>query len=138
MDDGSYQNKTASVRLLEINKNRPENSPQKRMQSPNKKMVKIISEVTFNLSQYVDQGDIDLSLPFKSLIFSPNAIVDLTLNIRQVSDESLVQDGAQIRQATYRGGESNVPSPLLKQDYTNSPGQERGGEQGPEESEAVK
>ena len=45
-------------------------------------MVKIISEVTFNLSQYVDQGDIDLSLPFKSLIFSPNAIVDLTLNIR--------------------------------------------------------
>ena len=87
IDDGTLQKKSGTVRLLEVNKSKAmaasaQTTDRKSSKSPDKRMVKIIGEVNFNLSKYLDQGDLDFTYLFKSLLAPPNTFVDLTVNVQ--------------------------------------------------------
>jgi len=79
LEDGSFQRKTALIRLLEINEIVKTES---RETSAAKRMAKIIAEVSIDLSQHVGQGDLQIVYPFQSPLVPSSISVECTIQVK--------------------------------------------------------
>ena len=80
LQDGTFQKKTALIRLLQIDDSN-EMAGEAKQSSP-KRMAKIVSEVQIDLAQHVGQGDLQVVYPFKTPLISVKTSISTVIHVR--------------------------------------------------------